>query len=59
MLERVRQRGGHYMPPSLVASQFATLERPEAPENVLAVDATQPVEAIVDEILNGLADSER
>ena len=47
------------MPPSLVASQFATLERPEAPENVLAVDATQPVEAIVDEILNGLADSER
>jgi gluconokinase len=47
-LERVAARQGHYMPASLVASQFQTLERPEPGEgDVSTVDATLPLSSIV------------
>lgn len=43
--ERVRGRaGGHFMPDSLVASQFATLEDFD---DCLAVDAEQPLESVL------------
>lgn len=35
---RQAAREGHFMPPSLVASQYATLEIPEAAEDVIALD---------------------
>jgi gluconokinase len=35
--QRLAARKGHYMPPSLLASQFATLEEPCADENVLPI----------------------
>ena len=38
-LERVASRGGHFYPPSLVASQFETLEDPSAEPGVLVLDA--------------------
>ncbi len=44
--ERVASRGGHFYPPSLVASQFQTLEDPAGEAGVLVVDATLPVEEI-------------
>ncbi|MBZ9675781.1 gluconokinase [Mesorhizobium sp. ES1-1] len=44
---RVANRKGHFMPASLVDSQFAILERPGADERALAVDATLPVANIV------------
>ncbi|MEO8812656.1 MAG: gluconokinase [Caulobacteraceae bacterium] len=51
---RVARRRGHFMPPSLLDSQFATLEAPSPAENVLAVDIDQPVEAQVEAIVRGL-----
>lgn len=47
--ERVRTRGGHFMPASLVDSQFADLEPPSADETALKLDATLPVDTLVTE----------
>ncbi len=43
--ERLQRRRGHYMPPSLLPSQLATLEEPTSDEPALVV----PVERTVDE----------
>lgn len=47
---RMRARTGHYMPPTLLDSQFAALEPPH-PDEALAVDIEQPLQAIVTKIL--------
>jgi len=53
--ERVAERGAaHLFPPSLVASQFQTLEPPDDEAGVLRVDATRPVEALCGEALDWL-----
>lgn len=44
--ERCAHRPGHFMPASLVKSQFETLEPPYGEPSTLVVDATQPIEAI-------------
>jgi len=49
---RVASRRSHFMPPSLVDSQFAALEPPVGEADALAVDAELPVEEIVREILD-------
>lgn len=49
-LTRVAQRTGHYMPGSLVASQFAALEPPVCEPLSLSVDATLPMSEIVDQV---------
>jgi gluconokinase len=41
--ERVSHRPGHFMPASLIDSQFAALEPPQGETNVFPVDATLPV----------------
>ncbi|WP_043237275.1 gluconokinase, GntK/IdnK-type [Stutzerimonas azotifigens] len=46
-LQRVGGRAGHFMPTSLVDSQFATLEPPEGEPGVLSVDATRPTDEVV------------
>jgi gluconokinase len=48
--QRLRERRGHYMPESLLKSQFEALEEPSATE-ALIVDACQTFPAIVDEII--------
>ncbi len=45
--QRVSSRQGHYMPASLVTSQFAALERPDNEDRVTTVSADTPVEVIV------------
>lgn len=40
---RVGSRVGHFMPPSLVASQFADLEPPAADEPAFALDGERPL----------------
>jgi gluconokinase len=45
---RMQQRLGHYMPESLLQSQFDALEEPA---DAIVVDVTQPVDAIVKDIL--------
>lgn len=39
LTRRLENRPGHYMPPSLLSSQLATLEVPEADEKALILDA--------------------
>ena len=48
---RLAGRKGHFMPPSLLASQFATLEEPD---NAIVVDIKQPVAAQVAAITRAL-----
>jgi gluconokinase len=53
---RMSQRGGHYMPPSLLESQLATLERPAADEaDVIRLDIAETSERIVEQALAALA----
>lgn len=47
--QRIAGRKGHFMPPSLLASQLATLERPAVDERAKAFDIDRPVDEIVAE----------
>jgi gluconokinase len=51
---RLAARKGHFMPSGLLASQFRTLERPEANERPIIVSIDAPVERIVDDIVTQL-----
>jgi gluconokinase len=53
--ERLRLRKGHFMPPALLESQFATLEPPGESEHPIVADIDASVEAIVDAIVEKLA----
>jgi gluconokinase len=57
LAERMQTRRGHFMPASLLDSQLATLEPPQADERAIAVSIEMPVEAIVDAVLAALARS--
>ncbi|KAF1060985.1 MAG: Gluconokinase [Pseudomonas citronellolis] len=50
-VRRVAERAGHFMPASLIDSQFATLEAPHSEPLTLALDATLPVEQLADAAL--------
>jgi gluconokinase len=53
--ERVTARAAeHLFPPSLVASQFATLERPAGEPDVLTLDAALPVARLKEQVVNWL-----
>lgn len=45
--ERLKRRKGHFMPPALLDSQFATLEEPDADEGAITVSIEPAPEAIV------------
>lgn len=47
---RLRSRTGHFFREDLLASQFAALEEPQPDEDVRVVDATLPVDAVVDQL---------
>jgi gluconokinase len=49
--QRMAARTGHYMPPSLLASQLATLEPPRADEHALTLDIAREPEALVRDAL--------
>jgi carbohydrate kinase (thermoresistant glucokinase family) len=51
---RVAARHGHFMPASLLDSQFATLEEPGPGEHPITVDVGPPPEQIADEIVRQL-----
>jgi carbohydrate kinase (thermoresistant glucokinase family) len=53
--ERIAQRHGHFMPPALLDSQFATLEEPTPDEHAIVVDIDQPADRQVDEIIAAVA----
>jgi gluconokinase len=54
-LRRVAERSGHFYPPSLVLSQFDTLEDPSDEPDVVRVDAMGPSGAMVGVVQSGLA----
>ena len=51
---RMAARKGHFMPPALLDSQFATLEEPGPDEHPIIVSIAPPPEAIVDEVVRQL-----
>lgn len=51
---RMEKRTDHYMPPSLLISQIATLEPPAADEDAITVDVTRPPGQCAAEILSAL-----
>jgi gluconokinase len=55
---RMAARTGHYMPPSLLDSQFATLE-PPCPDEALTVDITAARSTVVDTILADITGGSR
>jgi gluconokinase len=56
---RQAARHGHFMPASLMASQFATLEEPGPDERPVTVSVAHPPPKIVDAIVQELALPER
>ena len=53
---RIASREHEYMPASLLASQFATLEVPAADENVVTVPVALPIETIAERVIKSLPD---
>jgi gluconokinase len=53
--QRLSERKGHYMPSSLLQSQFATLEPPVQPELAWRYEVTLAPQAIVDDLLRRLS----
>jgi gluconokinase len=51
---RLSARHGHYMPPELLDSQFATLEPPGDDEHALSIDIGPPADVLADEIMERL-----
>ncbi|NMP27618.1 gluconokinase [Rahnella sp. SAP-1] len=52
VLDRMRQRQGHFMPEALLQSQFAALELPADDEvDIIAVDIAAPVATLVSQSL--------
>jgi len=55
LAERMQQRQGHYMPPSLLGSQLAALEPPQPDESSVTVDVAQSPEAMLQAVLAAAA----
>ncbi|MAW87033.1 MAG: gluconokinase [Phyllobacteriaceae bacterium] len=53
--ERMRARQGHFMPESLLDSQFAALEPPQPDENAITVDIAAPLDATIAGLARDLA----
>jgi carbohydrate kinase (thermoresistant glucokinase family) len=55
LAERIGARRDHFMPASLLDSQLATLEPPEADERPISLDVTPSPDALADAVLAALA----
>ena len=51
LLRRMTARANHYMPPSLLSSQLATLERPQPDESAITLDAHQPAAVLCEQTI--------
>lgn len=52
---RMKQRKGHFMPPALLESQFATLEKPAPDEHAVILDISHTVPALLIEAAMAVA----
>ena len=48
---RLATRPGHFMPPSLLESQFADLQEPAPEEPAIRIDVTRPAAVLADEVI--------
>ncbi len=55
LAQRMTTRSNHYMPPSLLASQLATLEPPQPDEGAVALDLSTPSDAQVAAVMARLS----
>lgn len=53
--DRLGRRSGHFMPPALLDSQFATLEEPTRDEHAIVVNVALPPSRVVAEIMRYVA----
>jgi gluconokinase len=53
--DRMKQRKGHFMPPALLDSQFATLEKPTPDEHAVVLDISHAVPALLAEAARSIA----
>lgn len=51
---RLAERKGHFMPPTLLDSQFATLEEPGPDEHPIVISIAPPPDRIVDDVVKQL-----
>ena len=56
LMDRLRARHGHFMPPSLLTSQLDTLEEPGKDENPITVDIGSSARTTVSAIVKHLED---
>ena len=52
--QRIAARQGHFMPPQLLASQFATLEEPEPFEHAIILDAALAPEQLAETVAQAI-----
>ena len=52
--DRMKQRKGHFMPPALLDSQFATLEKPTPDEDAVILDISHPISSLLAEATRSL-----
>jgi gluconokinase len=52
--QRFAERQGHFMPASLIDSQFEILEEPGPDEHALVFDVAQPVAVLVDAVVKAV-----
>ncbi len=52
--ERMAGRTGHFMPPALLDSQFATLQEPDADERAVVMDIGPPAAAVAARVIAAL-----
>jgi gluconokinase len=53
--DRMRKRKGHFMPPALLDSQFATLEKPAPDEHAVILDISHSIPGLLDEALRSVS----
>lgn len=56
LVRRLNNRPGHYMPASLIDSQLAILEHPDADEDAITIQSTIPPATEADQVLQWLTD---
>jgi gluconokinase len=56
LLRRMTARTDHYMPPTLLTSQLATLERPQPDELAITLDARRPVAELCEQTIAWILD---
>ena len=54
IMSRLAHRQGHYFPATLLDSQFATLEKPDASERAITIVVDKDIGTVVDEIVAAL-----